>query len=668
MTTANAGTPGARIFLFGRFEVEVAGQMIPAASWSKRRPVDVLTALALAPARALHREELIDRFWPEKDLDAGANNLHRALYEVRRAAGAELVRLEKGVARVAEDVWIDVDAFERAASSAEQDVLCSAVQLYRGALLPDDPYSDSLASRREGLRQRFVDVALKVAHLRRNAGDTDACIGALRRALDADAALEPAHRLLMEVLAKAGRQGDALRQFQECVAALRARLDAQPPKAMLDLRDAIERGELAPAAGAPPPASAAPAQPSAEPELPLPDGPSIAVLPFTNMSGDAEQEAFGDGIAEDIITELSRISGLLVIARNSSFVFKNQSVDVRAAGRRLGVRHVLEGSVRKVGNRVRITAQLIDATTGGHVWAERYDRELEDIFAVQDEVTQSIVRQLDVRLSPSERAGLAHHAQSKVNIEAYDLMMRARANLFKFSPALAVEAREMLGRALAIDPSFAGAYAVYALIHASEYINGWAASENHPAFGKEYARRALELDPNEAVAHQAVTMLSLYERKYDDAEAASLKAVACGPSYFGAHGCRGQTLDFTGRHEEARDEFELALRLDPGNDLMIHLIGRAELSLGRLEDAAKSFERRIARFPRTDMSRAYLASVRGALGQHDEARRLWKELLEINPKFNPARLAKVLPYQDPSWFERFATGLRSAGIIQESPG
>jgi TolB-like protein/Tfp pilus assembly protein PilF len=652
--TANAGMPPARIFLFGRFEVEVAGQTIPAASWRKRRAVDVLTAVALAPGRALHREELIDRFWPDKDLDAGANNLHRALHEIRRAAGAELVSLDKGVARIVDDVWIDVEAFERAASAAGQEALCRAVEVYRGDLLPDDPYSDSLGSRREGLRQRFVDVALKLGQLRHVAGEIDACIAVLRRALAADAALEPAHRLLMEVLAKAGRQGDALRQFQECVVALHARLDAQPSKAMLDLRDAIERGELGPAQAPTVRAASVP---------PTTDEPSIAVLPFTNMSGDAEQEFFADGIAEDIITELSRISGLLVIARNSSFVFKNQAVDVRGVARQLGVRHVLEGSVRKSARRVRITAQLIDGSSGGHVWAERYDRDLEDIFAVQDEVTQSIVSQLNVRLRPCERAGLAHHRSSKVNIEAYDLMMRARANLFRFTPALAAEAREMLGRAITIDPSFASAYAVFALIHASEHINGWASSDNHVAFGMQYARRALELDPNEAVAYQAVTMLSLWERSFDDAEQASERAIECGPSYFGAHSCRGQVLDFTGRHAEAINAFEKALRLDPGNDLMIHLVGRAQFGMGSLDEAARSFERRLARSPRSDMSRAYLASIRGAEGRGDEARRLWAELLEINPKFSPERLRKVLPYKEPSWFERFASGLRSAGIM-----
>jgi adenylate cyclase len=242
-------------------------------------------------------------------------------------------------------------------------------------------------------------------------------------------------------------------------------------------------------------------------------------------------------------------------------------------------------------------------------------------------------------------------------------MMRARANLFRFTPALAAAAREMLGHAITIDPNFASAYAVFALIHASEHINGWATTENHVAFGMQYARRALELDPNEAVAYQAVTMLSLWERNFDDAERASEKAIECGPSYFGAHSCRGQVLDFTGRHAPAISAFEKAFRLDPGNDLMIHLVGRAQFGLGRLDDAAKSFERRLTRSPRSDMSRAYLASIRGAEGRGDEARRLWTELLEINPKFSPERLRKVLPYKDPSWFERFASGLRSAGIM-----
>jgi DNA-binding SARP family transcriptional activator/tetratricopeptide (TPR) repeat protein len=246
VATASRTPSAARIFLLGQFAVEAEGGLIPAAAWRKRRPVDVLTALALAPGRALHREELIDRFWADKDLDAGANNLHRALHDLRRITGVELATLERGVARLAEWVWVDVEAFEKAASSEDPSLLGRAVELYAGGLLPDDPYSDTLAGRREGLRQRFVDVALKLAEHHRARERPDACIAVLRRALEVDPALEPAHRLLMEVLARAGRKGDALRQFAECVAAVSQRLDTPPARATLDLRASIDRGELDP--------------------------------------------------------------------------------------------------------------------------------------------------------------------------------------------------------------------------------------------------------------------------------------------------------------------------------------------------------------------------------------------------------------------------------------
>ncbi len=248
------GAPGptARVYLLGRFGVEVEGRAIAASSWRKRRPVEVLAALALAPGFVLHREELIDRLWPDKDLEAGANNLHRALHDLRRVAGADLATLDRGAARLSERVWVDVAAFEQAATGTAQDALAQAVDLYRGVLLPDDPYSDALAARREGLRQRFIDVGLRLAKAHHEAGADEACIDVLRRVLAQDAALEPAHRLLMRVLAQAGRTSDAVRQFGECSTALRTHLDAAPSRETTDLRAAIERGEVA---ARPPPAA-----------------------------------------------------------------------------------------------------------------------------------------------------------------------------------------------------------------------------------------------------------------------------------------------------------------------------------------------------------------------------------------------------------------------------
>ena len=411
------------------------------------------------------------------------------------------------------------------------------------------------------------------------------------------------------------------------------------------------------------PAAAKLSPPPGEDALSLPDKPSIAVLPFANMSGDPEQEYFADGITEDIITDMSCVSGLFVIARNSSFVFKNQAVDVKEVGRRLGVRHVLEGSVRKAGARVRITAQLIDAETGGHVWGERFDRDLEDIFAVQDEVTRRIVDVLKVKLTVPERTNRGQ--RGKVNAEAYDYTMRARGCVMQFTPEAATEARALLHRALQIDPGSATAYAQLALVHATEYVNGWTqAGADHVERGMTYARKAIELDPEEAIAYRSLAMLILWQRDYASAEQAARRAIELAPNYSGGFASLGQVLDFSGRHEAAIEAFEQALRLDPEMDLLLHLLGRAQLGAGRTAEAENSFKRSLIRSPRSDMSRAYLASLYGSTGRLEEARRLWDEILEINPKFSIGHLRRVLPYKDPVWFERFLDGLRQADLAR----
>src|SRR3569623_593811 len=240
------GDASARSYLLGRFGVVVDGQSVPASAWRKRRPIEVLAALSLAPARLLHREELIDRVWPDKDLDAGANNLHRALHDLRRITGAELVKLDRGVARLAESAWSDGEACEQAAAATARETLIEAIELYQGALLPDDPYSDMLAARREALRQQFIECGMRLAKLQHQSGELEPCIATLRRLLVHDPAFELAHQLLMRALAASGRTADALRQFGACSTALREKLDAGPGRVTFELRTAIERGELAP--------------------------------------------------------------------------------------------------------------------------------------------------------------------------------------------------------------------------------------------------------------------------------------------------------------------------------------------------------------------------------------------------------------------------------------
>ncbi|HEV8646726.1 MAG TPA: adenylate/guanylate cyclase domain-containing protein [Burkholderiales bacterium] len=402
-------------------------------------------------------------------------------------------------------------------------------------------------------------------------------------------------------------------------------------------------------------------------DLSIPDKPSIAVLPFTNMSGDPEQEYFADGITEDIITDISRVSGLFVVARNSSFVFKNRAVDIKEVGRRLGVMHVLEGSVRKAGARVRITAQLIDAQTGGHLWVERFDRELADIFAVQDEVTRRIVDVLKVRLTTPERS--RREQRGRVNAEAYDYAVRGRRSLRQYTPESAKESRALLERALAIDNRFAPAYANLALVHFGEFINGWnEAGEEHLERGLEFVNKALEADPNEALAYEALAMLKLCRREYEAAERAAERVIELDPNFGEGFLTLGQVLDFMGRHGDAIKAIERGLRLDPEFDLAVHLLGRAQLGMGRYAEAEQSFKRRLALNPHSDMTRAYLASLYGSLGRHEEARQVWDEMLAINPHFSTERLRRTLPYRDPVWFERIVDGLRKAGIAPRDAG
>ena len=403
-------------------------------------------------------------------------------------------------------------------------------------------------------------------------------------------------------------------------------------------------------------AAAAPAEPALRP----PGKPSLAVLPFTNMSGDPEQEYFADGITEDIITDVSNVSGLFVIARNTSFTFKKQNVDMKEVGRKLGVRHVLEGSVRKAGNRIRINVQLIDAESGGHIWAERFDRNLEDIFALQDEVAQRIVESLQVKLAGSEQA--RHRDRGKVNTEAYDCLLRARSLLLQFTPQTNAEARALVERALAIEPGMARGYAILAIATATAYLNGWDPSPDSLEQALALGRKAQETDPYDAVAWNVVGIQLMWLRRLDDAERAVRQAIALDSNLSEAHGSLGNVLHFAGANEEAIASYQWALRLDPSFDLWMHALGRAQFALGRLADAEASFKRRLVYLARSDVTRAYLASLYGHTGRVDEARRIWEELKEINPDYRVEHTLRILPYRNRAPLDEFVEGLRKAGL------
>ena len=392
------------------------------------------------------------------------------------------------------------------------------------------------------------------------------------------------------------------------------------------------------------------------------DKPSIAVLAFNNMSGDAEQEYFSDGISEDIITDLSKLPGLHVIARNSSFVYKKQAVSLPDVARDLGVRYVLEGSVRKAGNRVRVTAQLIDSTTGGHIWAERYDRDLTDIFAVQDELTREIIAALKVKLTPEQSDRLVR--KSTIEPEMYSLFLRAREQMLLHTKAGNVETRNLLGGVIAKYPDFAAAHACMAFAYGNDAANGWAENtEQAAALALEIAERAVALDDNEDQAHFALAVILLWHRQHDRALAEAERCIALSPNFAHAHLAKAHILAYMGDGHRAIETLDAYRQLDPRYPaIALYFLAEAQTLLGRYEDAIASLRERLARDPNSETAYALLASCFGHLGQLDEARAAWNEVMRLAPDFSIERRRRILPFKDPAIFENRVAGLRKAGI------
>ena len=414
---------------------------------------------------------------------------------------------------------------------------------------------------------------------------------------------------------------------------------------------------------------AAPKAPTApKPPLPTsaqPDKTSIAVLAFNNMSGDPEQEYFSDGISEDIITDLSKLSELQVIARNSSFTYKGKPVDVTQVGRELGVRYVLEGSVRKAGNRVRVTGQLIDAASGAHVWADRFDRDLTDIFAVQDELTQEIIGALKIKLTASEKALMA--VVGTKNVEAHDLFLKGRELVSgnKRDRNMFAEANTCLRRAIELDPNYAGPYAALGWAYIMDFQNLWS---DTPETSMDQAERligeAIARDDKDPFVHYVAALHSLWKKDYGRWADEADRALTLNPNYGNAHLARGLVYVYTGEPAKGIPYIERAIRLDPAQQQYRHFLGTAYLVAGNYEAAAAILKERIAITPTTDLSRALLASAFGHLGRLDEARQMWRELKEINPRYSHTDHFARLPFKDPADAEKFTEGLRKADLVE----
>jgi adenylate cyclase len=396
--------------------------------------------------------------------------------------------------------------------------------------------------------------------------------------------------------------------------------------------------------------------------FPLPDKPSIAVLPFENMSDDPQQEYFSDGITEEIITALSKIPKLFVIARNSTFTYKGKPVKIQQVSEELGVQYVVEGSVRRAEDRVRITAQLIDALTGRHMWAEKYDREFKDIFAIQDEITKKIITALQIQLTEGEQAGA--YASGTHNLEAYLKAMEANWLNSQSSKESVLKARKLAEEAVALDPKYAFAYRVLGSTHGIAVQLGMSKNPRQSlkrAFG--LFRKAIELDDSLATAHTSLGIYSLYARQYDTALAEGKRGIELAPNLPDVVMSYAAILTFLGKPEEAIPFFKEGLRLTPNPpSAYLRLFGVALRDSGQYKEAIAQAQKATEQEPNDLISWAVLASSLSLGGHEEEARAAAKEILRISPNFSVASYEKRSPHKDKAVVKRYCDALRAAGL------
>jgi adenylate cyclase len=397
-------------------------------------------------------------------------------------------------------------------------------------------------------------------------------------------------------------------------------------------------------------------------ERTTPDRPSIAVLPFANMSGDPEQEYFADGISEDIITGLSKLRWFFIIARNSSFAYKGKAVDVKRAARELGVRYVLEGSVRKGGNRVRITAQLIDAATGNHIWADRYDGELTDVFALQDEITCKVVAAIEPKLLEAE--GVRSQNRSPEDLGAWDLVIQANSLFWRMTRTEGDAAIATLRRAIERYPDYGPAHSMLAFMLLLSQLTGWNRDESAAKQAAALAKRAAELDDSDPWVHMALGYVAFSMRRTDEAVEEFRQALELNPNFAAAHGYLGFALAMAGRSDEAIPHAEQAIQMspqDPQNAIFNTAIAVALYLAGRYPEAV-AFGRKALqqRTQFTSGHRIYVASLAQA-GQVEEARESLSQLKEAFPEMTIAWIERYVPYTAGP-MAKFLEGMRKAGL------
>jgi adenylate cyclase len=396
--------------------------------------------------------------------------------------------------------------------------------------------------------------------------------------------------------------------------------------------------------------------------FPLPDKPSIAVLPFVNMSGDPKEEYFSDGITEEIITALSKVPHLFVISRQSTFTYKGKPVKVNQVAEELGVRYVLEGSVRKAGDKVRITAQLIDALTGHHLWADRYDRDLKDIFALQDEITMKIITALQVKLTQGEQAAMI--AKGTKNLEAFLKCLQSLASLTTHTKEGNALGRKLAGEAIALDPKYSRPYVALAQTYILDVLLGITESpEKSMAKAMELIKKAISLDETDAAAHGVLGYLYTMMGQHDKAIAEAERSVSLNPNDASNLSRLSFVLNNAGRAEEAISLLKSVKRLNPTppQAYYVHLSTAYRLT-GQYKEAIETAKEALKHVPNNQLAYLQLVTAYNMAGQEQEARAAAAEVMKINPKFSLERYAKTIYFKNQADVDKTIEALRKAGL------
>jgi TolB-like protein len=415
---------------------------------------------------------------------------------------------------------------------------------------------------------------------------------------------------------------------------------------------------------APSHAESGPTEEAATRELTIPDGPSIAALPFANLSGDPEQDYFADGLVEDIISALSRISWLFVVARNSSFAYKRQAVDVKQVGRELGVRYVLEGSVRKSANRVRITEQLVDTRTRGHLWADRFEGPLDDIFALQDQMTESVVGAISPTLERAEIERAKHKPTER--LDAYDYYLRGMASFHLGTRESTDTALGLFYKALELDPEYASAYGMAAWCYLWRKVNGWRTDALQEATkAARLARRAVELGKADPVALTRGGHALAHFGDFETAVASVDRALVLNPNFAAAWYLSGFQRVFRGEPDNAIPRFARAMRLSPFDPEMVRILtgtAIAHLFAGRFDEASSWAEKALSEFPGFVVAGGVLAASHALAGRMEEARLAMQQLRRLSPNLRVSSSKDWFPLRRPEDIAMLADGLRRAGL------